>query len=55
MRIFETGGNKYRLPGGLSDFQIQMYVHLINWKWAHLTKEPGFFKTHHTMPCYLTK
>jgi hypothetical protein len=44
MKIYEIGGNKYRLPGGLSDFQVQMYVHLINWKWAHLTKEPGFFK-----------
>ena len=21
-----------------------MYVHLINWKWAHLTQEPGFYK-----------
>jgi len=44
MKIFEIGENKYHLPGGLSDFQVQMYVHLINWKWAYLTKEPGFFK-----------
>lgn len=44
MKIFQTGGLEYRLPNELSDFQIQMYVHLINWKWAHLTRAPGFFR-----------
>jgi hypothetical protein len=43
MKIYEIDGKKYRLPNELSDFQIQMYVHLINWKWAHLTQEPGLY------------
>jgi hypothetical protein len=43
MKIYEIDGNKYRLPNELTDFQIQMYVHLINWKWTHLTQEPGFY------------
>ncbi len=30
-----------RMPGQLSDFQRAMYAHLINWKWRHLTREPG--------------
>lgn len=45
MQIYLEGGRRYRLPGGLSDFQREMYIHLINWKWAHLTTEPGEFKT----------
>ena len=44
MKIYEIDGNKYRLPNGLSNFQLRMYVHLIDWKWAHLTLEPGFYK-----------
>ena len=43
MQIYEEGGRQYRLPGGLSDFQRDKYIHLINRKWAHLTKEPGEF------------
>jgi hypothetical protein len=43
MKIIEIDGRKYRLPNGLNDFQFQMYIHLINWKWAHLTQEPGYF------------
>jgi len=44
MKIYEIDGKRYRLPNDLTDFQLKMYVHLINWKWAHLTREPGFFK-----------
>lgn len=44
MKIYKMDGKKYRLPNELTDFQLQMYIHLINWKWAHLTKESGFFK-----------
>lgn len=44
MKICETSGKKYQLPNSLSDFQLQMYTHLINWKWDHLTQEPGYFK-----------
>jgi len=35
-------GVTYRLPGGLNEFQARMYVHLINWKWKHITREPGY-------------
>ena len=41
MKVYTVNGHDYRLPGGLNDFQRQMYVHLINWKWQHLTREPG--------------
>jgi len=44
MKIYEIGGKRYRLPNKLSKFQLKMYIHLINWKWAHLTKKPGFNK-----------
>lgn len=36
-------GNTYRLPSLLNDFQKRMYIHLINWKWKHITKEPGIY------------
>ena len=44
MKVYEIDGKIYRLPNELTDFQLQMYIHLINWKWAHLTQESGFFK-----------
>ena len=31
----------YRLPNGLNPFQKELYIHLINWKWKHITKDPG--------------
>lgn len=34
----------YKLPTKLSDFQKEMYIHLINWKWKNITKEPGSYK-----------
>ncbi len=34
----------YHLPHNLNEFQYEMYVHLINYKWSHITKEPGYFK-----------
>lgn len=37
-------GKKYRLPKSLDDFREKMYVHLIDWKWEHITKESGFKK-----------
>jgi len=30
-----------RLPGSLNPFQQKLYIHLINWKWRHITREPG--------------
>ncbi|MBM3708548.1 MAG: hypothetical protein FJW69_09500 [Actinobacteria bacterium] len=45
MKIYEVNGKKYRLPNKLNDFQLKMYVHLINWKWTHLKiRDPGIFK-----------
>ena len=41
MKTYTVDGQDYRLPGELNDFQLKMYVHLINWKWANITKEPG--------------
>jgi len=38
-------GKTYRLPGSLTTFQKEMYVHLINYKWDVLDiKEPGEYK-----------
>lgn len=31
----------YKLPGRLTDFQREMYIHLIEWKWKHITRETG--------------
>ena len=44
MKIHTINGNEYRLPGGLNDYQLQMYVHLINWKWEHITEEAGYYR-----------
>lgn len=44
MKIYEIDGKEYRLPNNLNDFQLEMYTHLINWKWDHLTKEAGYDK-----------
>jgi len=37
-------GKTYKLPGSLTEFQKQMYVHLIDYKWKHITKEVGSYK-----------
>jgi hypothetical protein len=37
----DINGRDYRLPGGLNEFQLRLYVHLIDWKWAHITDELG--------------
>lgn len=42
MKVVHVDNNTYRVPNALSDFQLKMYVHLINWKWNHLTTEPGY-------------
>ncbi len=34
-------GVVYKLPKSLTKFQEEMYVHLINYKWSHITKVPG--------------
>lgn len=37
---------EYRLPATLTDFQRKMYVHLIDWKRANITSEPGTYRGH---------
>jgi len=41
MKVYTIGGQDYLLPAVLNDFQQGLYVHLINWKWEHITREPG--------------
>ncbi len=41
MKEFLINGQSYRLPERLNPFQQEMYVHLIDWKWAHITRQPG--------------
>lgn len=44
MKVVKVDKKDYRLPGNLSSFQLKMYVHLINWKWEHITEEPGHYE-----------
>jgi hypothetical protein len=44
MKVERINGRDYRLPGGLNEFQLQLYVHLIDWKRAHITEEPGHYE-----------
>lgn len=43
MQVHILNGVQYRLPNELNDFQKSMYIHLIEWKWTHLTKAPGSY------------
>ena len=36
----------YRMPVHLSDFQRDMYIHLIDWKRRHLTDKSGHYAGH---------
>ncbi len=41
----KTVANKgYNLPDSLTIFQKELYEHLIEWKWKHITTEPGTYK-----------
>ena len=44
MKVKEINGKEYRLPNVLTDFQRKMYIHLINYKWANITQEPGIYR-----------
>jgi len=46
MKIYTNEGQEYRLSNTLTPFQLEMQVHLINWKWAHVTREPRIFREH---------
>ena len=41
MKVVTIAGNDYKLPNSLNTFQQEMYVHLIDWKWKNITREPG--------------
>lgn len=52
MREYEIDGRIYRMPDSLKPFQLDLYKHLIDWKWTHVTKESGY--THYggrEIPC----
>jgi hypothetical protein len=42
MKTLIQNGQTYRLPGALNAFQQSLYIHLVNWKWAHITRELGW-------------
>lgn len=37
-------GKAYKLPNSLSSFQKDLYVHLIIWKWKHISKDVGYYR-----------
>jgi hypothetical protein len=41
MQICMIEGKEYWLPSKLNDFQLKMYIHLIDWKWKHITNKRG--------------
>lgn len=43
MKEMVVNGKHYRLPDMLTPFQQEMYIHLIDWKWQHITKEEGYY------------
>jgi len=43
MKVVKRNGKCYRVPSILAPFQEEMYLHLIDWKWAHITKDPGHY------------
>lgn len=44
MKVQTINGHDYRLPNELNAFQLRMYTHLIDWKWKHVTRDPGCYK-----------
>lgn len=44
MLEYLVNGKIYKIPSGLNEFQTGLYVHLIDWKWKNLTKEPGKYR-----------
>lgn len=43
MITLNIDGRQYHLPSPQNAFQREMFIHLIDWKWAHITREPGFY------------
>ena len=46
MKTYKIEGQEYRLSNTLKPFQLEMQVHLVNWKWEHITREPGLHHGH---------
>lgn len=46
MKTYIVDGHEYRLSNTLNPFQLDMQVRLVNWKWAHITEEPGLHHGH---------
>ena len=44
MKEIIRNGKSYRLPNELNEIQTGLYLHLIDWKWVHLTEESGTFR-----------
>jgi hypothetical protein len=45
MRQYVHNGQVYRLANGLTQFQLDMQIHLTNWKWDNLkTRDCGLYK-----------
>lgn len=44
MKEYLVNGRTCRLAGNLTPFQLEMYVHLADWKRKHLTEECGYFR-----------
>jgi hypothetical protein len=44
MMIHTRNDKVYNVPNGLSDFQLDLYIHLIDWKRNNLTPDPGNFR-----------
>ena len=44
MKTKSVAKKEYKLPGSLTKFQKELYEHLIDWKWKHITTEPGTYK-----------
>lgn len=44
MKEYSIDGNTYRLAGGLTEFQLGMQTHLVDWKRANVTEECGSHK-----------
>lgn len=46
MKTYTIEGQAYRLSNTLNPFQLEMQVHLVNWKWAHITRAPLLHRGH---------
>lgn len=38
---YNHNGKPYKIPNGLNEFQLSLYLHLIDWKWQQGITQPG--------------